>query len=157
MNKKIITTFLLVISSTLLAQNATTLYIKGLSISVLAEPKNGAPVIEKLERGATVSKINEHGFWTQIKTGKGAGWVPKLTLANTPPAEQENLFDKKVDISSSARKRASNFTSAGAARGLNESSEDFDKANLKADFKALKKMESFYVAPEKAFKNLRGL
>ncbi|HLE12740.1 MAG: hypothetical protein A2504_09690 [Bdellovibrionales bacterium RIFOXYD12_FULL_39_22] len=132
-------------------------YVKGLSVSLLAEPKNGSTVVNKLERGAAVTQETEQGFWAKIVTPQGTGWVPKLTLSASPPAAQESLMDKKVDISSNARKRASNFTSAGSARGLNESKADFDKANLKADFAALKKMESFYVSPQKALRLLGAM
>ena len=131
---------------------ASTMYVKSIKLSPFLNPKHGSKKIETLKRGDSVEQLKKIGFWLEIKTRSGKiGWVPKLTLSNLPPKMSSSILNKNnINLSKSARKRASNFTSAGAARGLKDNQADFDKVNFKADFQALKLMESFYIIPFKA-------
>ena len=76
----------------------------------------------------------------------------KLMLSSAKPSSRKSLLYGGSSLKSTARKRASSFTSAGAARGLRESKKEFSKLNFKINVKDVELMESFYTSPRKAAK-----
>lgn len=123
------------------------LFIKSLKAPLLKEAKISSEVLRHLERGEKVSAGASDGVFFQVMVSDKKGYVNKLFLSDKPMAEKKSLLDMDVDISTKARKRASGFTSAAAARGLKEDSDQIfktlgDEINL-AEFK---KLESFLVS-----------
>ena len=72
-------------------------------------------------------------------------------LSKKAPVKKINVSGNKVDLSKTARKRASSFTSAGAARGLKQSKKGGKEA-IDKDYESLEKVEGMYVPPKKAKK-----
>lgn len=109
---------ILLISSVSTAQ---TLYIKSIRASLLAEPRFGAKEIITLQRGDTAEQLEADGRWIKVATGSDTGWVSSLLIGPTPPLEKISVLnDNQENLDSGARRRASAFTSAAAARGLTE-------------------------------------
>lgn len=125
---------------------AKELYIKSLKAPLLKEAKVGSATLATLERGAKLEEVKVVDKFTQVKSDSGEGFVNQLFLSTTPlPGQKESLLNQDVDISSKARKRASGFTSAAAARGLKEDSDDIFQALGEEDGARLKEMEALYV------------
>jgi hypothetical protein len=136
--------FLCLIVSSL--SEAKELYIKSLKAPLLKEAKVGSPTITTLERGTKLDEIKSADKFTQVKSGSTEGYVNQLFLSSTPlPGQKESLLNQDVDITSKARKRASGFTSAAAARGLKEDSDDIFQALGEEDGARLKEMEALFV------------
>ncbi len=127
-----------------------TLYVRSYKIKLMASPLHRSKILVVLKRGDQVEKLNARKSWVNIRYKNNTGWVNRLALSNKPPQKQVSLFAKKVDISSKARKRASTFTSAAAARGLMDSGEDKLVIKDGPDFEALAIMEGVEVNVEEA-------
>lgn len=125
---------------------AKDIYIKSLKAPLLKEGKVGAPVMTTLDRGTKLEEVKMEDKFSQVKSGSEIGFVNQLFLSSTPPAGQSgSLLNQDVDITSKARKRASGFTSAAAARGLKEDSDDIFQALGDEDGARLKEMEALFV------------
>jgi hypothetical protein len=134
--------------------NAETAYIKGLKATIYAEPNNSADKIAKLARGEEVTVVDKKGFWRKVKSSKVTGWLPALMISKKKPKNKISVLDKKTNMSQKARKRASTFTSAAAARGLTESGRKRIGKMQQPDFNALEKVEKETVDEEEAIEYL---
>ena len=125
---------------------AADLYVKSLKAPLLKEARNGAETILILERNEAVIGQRAEGPFVEVNFQNKKGYMNKLFLSEKPLMEKGSLLDKNIDISSKARKRASGFTSAAAARGLKEDSDQIFKT-LGSDVNPaeFKKMESYKV------------
>lgn len=120
-------------------------FVKSLKAPMLSEAKNGSKTLQTLERGAKVEGTGQEGSFIKAKASGKEGYINKLFLSDKPVEGKTSMLNQDIDISSKARKRASGFTSAAAARGLKEDSDEVFKALGDADPVALKKMETFHV------------
>ena len=127
-----------------------TLYVRSYKIKLTESPQRGSKKLLVLKRGDKVKKLETKKSWIKIRYNKTEGWVNKLALSKKPPKKRVSLFVKKVDITSKARKRASTFTSAAAARGLMDSGKDELVTKKGPNFVALAKMEGVEVNVEEA-------
>ncbi len=124
------------------------LFIKSLKAPILAAPQNGAQVLITVERGSKVDGLGEQGSFAQVKFKSTKGFVNKLFLSERPVEQKDTLLNQKIDISTKARKRASAFTSAAAARGLKEDSDEIFRSLGDANLEAIKKMEALVIREE---------
>ena len=128
---------------------ADTWFIKSYKVNP-TKTVGGKEKMELLKRGFPVKVIERVKHWKKIEFNGKTGWVHKLALSKKAPRKRVSLLAKKVNISSKARKRASSFTSAAAARGLMDS----EKSNLnllkKPDYMALSEMVALAVSIEEA-------
>lgn len=128
---------------------AETWYIKSYKVRPTTTA-GGKVKLDLLKRGFQVEEVGSQKSWKKIRFNGISGWVHKFALSKKAPRKRISLLLKKVNISSKARKRASSFTSAAAARGLLDS----EKSNLallgEPDFVALSEMISLAVQTEEA-------
>lgn len=129
---------------------AKTMYVKSFKIKLTATPQHSSKALLTLKRGEQVKIIKTENSWVKISFKNTEGWVHKFALSKKVPRKRISLLHRKVDITSKARKRASSFTSAAAARGLVNSKDNKLVAKHKQDFVALANMESVIVDPEDA-------
>lgn len=129
---------------------ANTLYFKSLKGKLMAEPKSSSNVIAELQRGNELKELEKKGGWIKVEVTGKSGWVAKILTSSKPPGKKTSLLNKKVDLSKKARKRASNFSSSAAARGLMPTQEEISYKMQKENTKALKEMKSFRIEEEKA-------
>lgn len=142
----VIVVFILFMASNLQADSA---YIKSYRTNLL-ETAGGKKTPIVLKRGTRVDTVKKQGLWVFIRTEKNSGWVHKLVLSNKKPLRRISLLRKKVNISHKARKRASTFTSAAAARGFLDSGHNVLKDLGEPDFVALAEVETVTVDPDEA-------
>jgi uncharacterized protein YgiM (DUF1202 family) len=131
---------------------AQEVYFKSLKGKLLAEPKPKSNVISELKRGDKLSLVSKKAGWLSVEYDGKSGWVAKILTSKKPPGKKVSLLNKKVDLSKKARKRASNFSSSAAARGLMPSKEEIEYKMQSANKKALKKMKEFQISEAKALK-----
>lgn len=135
---KIILLFTFVASFSVYAQE---LYVKSLLANVLSAPAGSSKKIAVLKRGEKISVIEKKDTWVRIRNDKISGWLQVVLLSETEPQKRVSLLESDVDISTSARKRASGFTSTAAARGLAESGRKRIGLMQRPDYDALERME----------------
>lgn len=130
---------------------AKAVYIKSLKADLLSEAKMGSKVLESIKKGTEVKELSRSGTFAQIEFNTSKGFVSTLFLSEKPILNGGSILSQDVDISTQARKRASGFTSAAAARGLKTNSDDVFKDLGDSDFVSLKQMESFVVTSDIGF------
>lgn len=101
---------------------AADLYALGAKVPILAEAKLGAAKVAEAKRGDLLSGGEEQTGWYHVTFAGKSGWVSRLLVGNKPPLPVVSVLDdnKDEDLEGGARRRASTFTSAAAARGLSE-------------------------------------
>ncbi len=132
-----------------LAHAETVYYVQSVNASVRSDPSFGAKIIAKVAKGQTLTSISKEGSWIKVKVDGKEGYISSLLVStNAPMAKQTVIKAEDEDIKPSARRRASSFTSAAAARGLTDEDHKQEGAEAGPDFKAVEKMESVKVTPE---------
>jgi len=106
---------------------AETFYIKSLKAPLLDQADPKAKIKLAIERGIEVKSIKIEDLFVKVNFNNQDGYINKLFLSSTPVINKSSLLNENVDITSKARKRASGFTSAAAARGLKEDSDEIFK------------------------------
>ncbi len=138
---------LILLALTLFPAWGADFYVKSLKAPLLPEAKNGVPPLSQLERGTKVEAGKPAGSFVAVKAAGQSGFINKLFLTDRPPEAKGSLLQQDIDISTKARRRASGFTSAAAARGLKEDSDEiFKTLGDDADGGAVKKVEAWTVA-----------
>jgi hypothetical protein len=132
---------LLILSSGL---GAKKLYVNSLQIVPVEQPQYGAKKLDiTIPRGTAVEQIEIKDSWSRVQYDKKEGWVPNIVLTEQKPGNKVSpLTETNVDISKDARKRASGYTSAAAARGLTGSGRKRVNSTQAPDYEALRKMEN---------------
>ncbi|MBU3915978.1 hypothetical protein KKA14_10625 [bacterium] len=130
--------------------SAKSMFVTSLKVNMTEAPKYGTKALLVLKRGDQVEEMSQDKSWVKVKYNNTSGWVHKLVLSDKPPRKRISMLDRKVDITSKARKRASTFTSAAAARGLVTADKEELVKKEEHDFVALAKIENVFVDPEEA-------
>lgn len=155
--KKQLLKFLILLTATLysaLANAAETVYyVQSANATVLSAPKFGSPVIAKIAKGETLTSTSKEGRWVKVKIDGKTGYISSFLVSTQPPLERQTVIKaNEEEIKPSARRRASSFTSAAAARGLtSDNNKDKEDANA-PDYKAVEKMESLKITPAEVTK-----
>ncbi len=143
---------LAVVGTLLLAGSAyaeeSTYYVQSNNATVRSGASFGAKVIAKVAKGQALTSTAKEGNWLKIKVDGKEGYISAYLVSSQPPLERQGVIkaDETQEIAPSARRRASSFTSAAAARGLTND-ENSREGDTKTDFKAVDKMESLKVTP----------
>ncbi len=124
-------------------------YIRSRTAHLLLRPKIGSKKVLKLKKGDSVELIKRKKVWVFLRHGKKQGWLNRMLISKRKPKLRKSIFSNKVDISSTARRRASSFTSAAASRGLVADQETMKNLPT-ANYAALHKIESLVIDEEEA-------
>ena len=125
------------------------LYVQSAKAKLMTLPNFNSETVLVLEKGASVTLIQEQSRWLQVNFQSSSGWIPKLLLANHPPIEKVSVLKgKQAELEKSARRRASTNVTAAATRGLRSD----DRARIsdqgKPDYTELEKMENLAIPKE---------
>ncbi len=117
------------------------LYVRSLKINSYAKPDYKSQKIGELVRGAEVEKLEETPSWVRIRFSSQEAWVPSLALGKAAALDRVSILTTREDLSATARKRASSYSSTLAARGLAESGRKRISSQQMPDFDAIDKLE----------------
>lgn len=124
-------------------------YVQSTNANVRSDPSFAAKVIAKVAKGQTLTSISKQGSWIKVTVDGKEGYISSLLVSTHPPlAKQTVIKAEDEEIKPIARRRASSFTSAAAARGLTDDDQKHEGAEAGSDYKAVDKMESVKVTPE---------
>jgi hypothetical protein len=139
--------FLLGLSIT--AASADNLYVQSDKAMLTATPSFTAAKIATLKKGDELTVIQEQNGWYHVRIEGESGWIPRLLVSPHKPMSRISVLSAEKDsVKKSARRRASNVTTAGAARGLANDDRRRVNQNETADYAAVKSMESLSI-PQK--------
>lgn len=141
--------FLTGILAVTLVQAESVYYVQSINATVRSDPSFGAKVIAKVAKGQSLTQISREGSWIKVKVEGKEGYISSLLVSKQPPLEKQTVIKAEDDeIKPTARRRASSFTSAAAARGLTDEERKREGIEEGPDYKAVTKMESVKVTPE---------
>lgn len=153
MNKLLLAVFTTVMLAGAANAEESVYYVQSNNATVRANASFGAKVIAKVAKGQSLTSVAKDGNWLKVKVDGKFGYISTFLVSSHPPLEKQGVIkaDESQEIKPSARRRASSFTSAAAARGLtnDDKSREGDTAT---DFKAVDKMEAIKVTPEEVNK-----
>lgn len=128
-------------------------YVQSSNANVRSDPSFGSKVIAKVAKGQTLASISKDGSWIKVKVEGKEGYISSLLVSTHPPLEKQTVIKADdEEIKPTARRRASSYTSAAAARGLTDEDKKREGIEDSGDYKALDKMESLKVTPEEVTK-----
>lgn len=128
-------------------------YVQSTNANVRSDPSFGSKVIAKVAKGQTLASISKDGSWIKVKVEGKEGYISSLLVSTHPPLEKQTVIKADdEEIKPTARRRASSYTSAAAARGLTDEDKKREGIEDSGDYKALDKMESLKVTPEEVTK-----
>ncbi len=123
-------------------------YVQTDRAAVFEDPSFGGDPVARLAQGLSVESLEEVDGWHRIRVEDVSGWMPGMVLREDPPTRRQSRIDDAAELDSSARRRASAVTTAGAIRGVEEDERLLEDPNL--DIEALRRMEELGASPEEA-------
>ena len=139
---------LTVVTLFLVGAGANVLYVQSSKAKIMKSASFKGKVVVTVKKGEKLQMLSKKGRWYEVKVNGKKGWVRNLLVSKRPPIKKVSLFAKKrgqKDISSKARRRASVRTTAAAARGLAEDDRRRVGAEMKIDYAAMERVETFAV------------
>lgn len=129
-------------------------YVQSDNANIRAQPSFGAKVIGKVAKGQTLAFLSKNGNWIKVKIDSKEGYISSLLVADHAPLARPTITKstEDADVKPTARRRASSFTSAAAARGLTDEEKNREGVEDKSNYKAVDQMESVKVTPEEVKK-----
>ncbi len=98
---------------------AQSLYVQSLQGALFAQPAFDSAKVIDVRRGDVLTPVQLKGAWYEVKFAGKQGWMPTLLVSERPPLKTVTVFTgNDLGLEQKARIRASNVTTAGAARGL---------------------------------------
>ncbi len=130
-------------------------YVQSIKADILSEPLTGSKVLATLKRGESLKVIEKKDMWFKVSYKDIKGWVSKLLVDKRPPSGKISIIEEtKERLEGGARKRASAFVSAAAARGLME-----ERARLsdkyRVDHRGVEWLERFDVSEDDALRFIK--
>lgn len=135
---------------------AADIYVQSVKASILSAPSFGSQKLAEAAKGEALKELEKKGGWHRVSYKDKTGWVSRLLVGVKPPATRVSVLEgSSENLGTGARKRASAFTTAAAARGLAEDrSRVSDK--YRVNFAGVTRMEAVKVSDEEAIAFLQA-
>ncbi|MBI5625617.1 MAG: hypothetical protein HY935_00190, partial [Nitrosomonadales bacterium] len=129
---------------------AAVLYVQSVKAPILSDTSFGSPKLAEATKGEALKEVESKGSWHKVIYKDKTGWVSRLLIGPKPPVGRVSVLEgTSENLESGARKRASAFTTAAAARGFAEDrSRVSDK--YKTNFGGVERMEAVKISDEVA-------
>lgn len=145
---KILTHRWLLLASLFIApvSQSADLYVQSIKAPILTTPSFGSPKVTEAIKGEILKELDSKGGWHKVTYKNKTGWVSRLLIGTKPPTNRVSVLEGTGEnLGAGARKRASAFTTAAAARGFAEDrSRVSDK--YKVNFSKVERMEAIKVS-----------
>lgn len=129
---------------------AAVYYVQSVKAPILSDSSFGSAKLAEATKGEELKEIEKKGSWHKVMYKNKTGWVSKFLIGPKQPADRVSVLEgTSENLESGARKRASAFTTAAAARGFAEDrSRVSDK--YKTNFEGVERMEAIKISDEMA-------
>lgn len=156
--KKAFLMVLLVLAVPALAFSANVVYVQSLKAKVMSAPSFKAEAVGVVKKGDALTVLHKKDRWYRVDYMNKTGWIPDMVVGTRPPMKRISvLTGEEESIGTGARRRASQVTSAAAARGLAE--DDRRRLGHKGvvDYTALEKLDGLRITDEEVAQFQREL
>lgn len=144
--------YLLLVAVLLVAPfaQAADIYVQSVKAPILSGPSFGSAKLAEAAKGDALKELEKKGGWHKVSYKDKTGWISRLLISAKPPAGRVSVLEgTSENLETGARKRASAFTTAAAARGLSEDrSRVSDK--YRVNFKGVERMEAVKINDDEA-------
>jgi len=135
--------------------SAADLFVQSVKAPIFSAPSLGSSKVAEAVKGESLKELEKKGDWYRVGYKDITGWVSRLLVGSKPPSGKVSVLeDTEERIEKGARKRASAFTTAAAARGLAE-----DRARIsdkyRVDYKGVEMMEAVSISDEEVLRFLQ--
>lgn len=129
---------------------AAVIYVQSVKAPILSDTSFGSSKLAEASKGDELNVVENKGSWYKVAYKAKTGWVSRLLVGSKPPAKRASVLEgTSENLETGARKRASAFTTAAAARGFAEDrSRVSDK--YKTNFRDVERMEAVKISDEVA-------
>lgn len=127
-----------------------TLYVQSLKAKILTAPAFTGTVVVEVNRGETLTLLENQDRWYKVSFGNKSGWISKLVVSDRAPMNKTTALNAQEGIEMGARRRASLATTAGAARGLTYDDRMRASQTGIANYDALERVEEVQVSEQEA-------
>lgn len=155
MGKRMIAFLILFLSTSILYSiEKKVLYVQSVKAYILEKPIFGAKRLAEAKRGEVLQLVEKKEGWFRVKYKSLTGWVSAFFVDTKPPLKRISVFESpEEELKGGARRRASAYVTAAAARGLVE-----ERARLsdryRIDPEGVKWVESIKITDEEALRFL---
>jgi len=124
-------------------------FVQSENAKVMSQPSFKSEVVAKVSLGEKLNVSGKEGNWIKVALGGKTGYISALLISNHAPMKKVGIVKADgAEIDQGVRRRASSYSSAAAARGLTKEDRKRADEEGKADYDAVKKMESVAVKEE---------
>ena len=150
------TSLLIILLFSASSGRAVDFYVQSAKAPIMSEPSFGSAKLAEAKKGDAVQELEMMGSWRKVSYLGKTGWISKLLVGAKPPIARVSVLEKSGEnLETGARRRASAFTTAAAARGFAEDrSRVSDK--YKINFAGVERMESVTISDEAAMAYLQA-
>lgn len=126
------------------------LFVQSVRAPILSAPSFGSTKLAEAAKGEALKELEKKGSWHKVSYKDKTGWISRLLVSAKPPAGRVSVLEgTSENLETGARRRASAFTTAAAARGLAEDrSRVSDK--YKVSFRGVERMEAVKINDDEA-------
>ncbi len=129
-------------------------YVQSLKAPILSEPKMGSKEVATAKKGDSLEILQKTQGWYRVKYKDVTGWVWQPLVDTGPPKGKVSILEETGQkLEEGARKRASAYVTAAAARGLMEERSRLNTL-YRVNFDDLEWMEKIKVEDDKALRFL---
>ena len=129
---------------------AAVFYVHSIRAPILAGPSFGSSRVAVVSRGTALKELEKKGSWYKVDYKNKTGWISRFLIGTKPPAGRISVLEGTTErLDTGARRRASAFTTAAAARGF---AEDRSRVSNKymVNFRGVERMENIKVNDDEA-------
>jgi len=135
---------------------AADFYVQSVKAPIMSGPSFGSSKLAEAKKGDAVKELEMKGSWRKVSYKDKTGWISKLLVSSKPPIARVSVFERTSEkLETGARRRASAFTTAAAARGF---AEDRTRVSdkYKANFRGVDRMEKIVISDDEALAFLQA-
>jgi hypothetical protein len=139
------------------ASAQTSWYVQSARARVLSAPSFKAAPLGDASRGTKLTFLKKEGTWVKVSFYGKEGYISSILVSPYPPLARAGMIRAEdADLQQGARRRASTYTSAAAARGLAQDDRRRLSRDEKADYDGLERVEAFSVSEDDVTRFMEG-
>jgi len=124
-------------------------FVQSETAQIMSQPSFKSEIVTQVGFGEKLSATGKVGNWVKVMVGSKAGYISTLLVSNHAPMKKVGIVKADgAEIDQGVRRRASSYSSAAAARGLTKDDRKRADEEGKADYAAVKKMESVTITDD---------
>lgn len=121
-------------------------FVQSETAKIMSQPSFKSEILSNVSSGEKLVATGKEGNWIKVAVDGKTGYISALLVSTHAPIKKVGVIKAdSAEIDQGVRRRASSYSSAAAARGLTKDDRKRADEENKANYNAVKKMESVVV------------